>query len=354
FSVAAEHPNLGHNVWSLTYANDKGINWLLAQTPRDEHPAHVHFKTARLRDGDDAWLHVQAFTGPATWGEVDARVTSRNAISLSTHGASEIALDRDPRLEDVMKPIAISVDRKTLMFAPGALLVMHLDASGWQNGPAPHANVVKRGHIAGPIRDAFSEPLLFVYGASDPTQTRANQEVAEAWSKIRGGVDVHFPIISDTEFLARGEALANDKSLFLVGNAKSNQLVAALEPDLPIRLKNGQIMMQNGKYFSGSELGAAFIRPNPRRPDRYVVVVEGVSAIGTWRSLSLPDLLPDFVVYDEHVAPSRGQMLLGPGSVLAGGFFDDDWSLPAAVNDPLAKTKRAPAKSENDATPYLP
>jgi poly(3-hydroxybutyrate) depolymerase len=354
FSVVHEHPNLGHPVWIPTYANDKGINWLLAQPPRDLDPPHVHFKTSRLRDGDDAWLHIEQFSAPATWGEVDAKVTARNAITVSTHGVSEIQLDRDTKLLDANKPITISVDRQALVFNPDAPLVMHTEGAGWKNGAAPHANVVKQKNITGPIRDAFSEPLLFVYGASDAAQTRANLEVAKEWARIRYGVDVHYPIMSDVDFMARGESLANEKSLFLVGNARSNRVLATIEQDLPITVKNGQIVMQNGQKFSGNELGAAFIRPNPRRPDRYVVVVEGVTALGTWRSMSLPDLLPDFVVYDEHVAPSRGQMLLGPGSVMAAGFFDDDWALPADTKDPLAKTHRAPAKSESDATPYLP
>ena len=101
-------------------------------------------------------------------------------------------------------------------------------------------------------------------------------------------------------------------------------------------------------------MGAAFIRPNPRRANRYVVVVEGDDRARHVALFSLPDLLFDFVVYDEHVAPSRGQMLLGPGSVLAGGFFDNDWGFPKQTEDPLARTHRAPAKSESDATPYLP
>lgn len=354
FSIVHEHPVLGHPVWIPTYANDKGINWLLAQAPRDLDPTHVHFKTSRLRDGDDAWLHIESFSAPATWGEVDATITARNKISLVTHGVAEIQLDRDAKRLDTSHSTFIDIDNKHLLFGPDVPLEMHVDIDGWRTGPSPHANVVKRKNITGPIRDAFSEPLLFVYGASDSAQTRANLEVAKDWARIRYGVDVRYPIMSDVEFLARGESIANEKSLFLVGNSKSNRVLASIEQDLPITLKNGQIVMENGQKFSGNEMGAAFIRPNPRRTDRYVVVIEGVTALGTWRSLSLPDLLPDFVVYDEHVAPSRGQMLLGPGSVLAGGFFDDDWQLPAKTEDPLARTHRAPAKSENDATPYLP
>jgi hypothetical protein len=68
----------------------------------------------------------------------------------------------------------------------------------------------------------------------------------------------------------------------------------------------------------------------------------------------LPDLIPDFVVWDEQVAPSRGQILLGPGMLRAAGFFENDWSLPAQIDDPLGGRPRAGAKSEYDATPYLP
>jgi hypothetical protein len=47
-------------------------------------------------------------------------------------------------------------------------------------------------------------------------------------------------------------------------------------------------------------------------------------------------------------------MLLGAGSVRAAGFFGNDWSLPAATADPLARTTRPAPKSEYEATPYLP
>ena len=124
-------------------------------------------------------------------------------------------------------------------------------------------------------------------------------------------------------------------------------------PKLPIRVE-GDAVVLGGARIVGREAGAAFIRPNPERPDRYVVVVEGVDAVGTWRSLSLPDLIPDFVVYDDALASSRGQMILGTGSVRAAGFFTNAWELPLALTDPLLHTARPAAKSEYEATPYLP
>jgi hypothetical protein len=130
-------------------------------------------------------------------------------------------------------------------------------------------------------------------------------------------------------------------------------LVRELEPEFPIRV-DGDSVVVGSERIKGAELGAAFIRPNPKHPESYVAVVEGVDALGTWRSLSLPDLLPDFVVYDSRVAPSRGQVLLRSGSLRAGGFFENDWSLPAKVNDPLGVNPGPGARSEYDATPYLP
>jgi hypothetical protein len=47
-------------------------------------------------------------------------------------------------------------------------------------------------------------------------------------------------------------------------------------------------------------------------------------------------------------------MILGSGTVRAAGFFTPDWRLPASVDDPLAHADRPGARSEHEATPYLP
>jgi hypothetical protein len=249
--------------------------------------------------------------------------------------------------------MTLTVDGTQLVIAPDEPLQLHREGGAWVAGAAKHDQAFKHGDVTGPIRDAFHEPLLFVYGADDPAQTRANEEVARSWASIRGGVDVKYPIMSDTEFFAKNEPLANGRALFLVGNARSNRVVRALEADFPIKIA-GDALTIGTKRFTGPEVGAAFIRPNPKRLDRYVVVVEGLTALGTWRSLSLPDLLPDFVVYDGGIAPARGQMILSAGSALAGGVFGNDWSVPSFIDDPLATAVRPAARTEQDATPYIP
>jgi hypothetical protein len=211
---------------------------------------------------------------------------------------------------------------------------------------------LKHGTVSGEIHDVFHDPVLFVWGASDPAQARANEEAAQGWARVRWGVRVDYPILSDTDFYARGEPLANDRALFLVGNAKSNRVVRELEPSFPIRIEGDAVILGDRRLATKdgradrSQLGAVFIRPNPRRPDRYVVVVEGVGAFGTWRSLSLPDMLPDFVVFDEDVAPASGQLLLAGGKLRAGGFFGSDWSVPSET-DANAVARVIPAGTTN-------
>lgn len=352
YGIVHEHPNLGHNVWQTTYEKLKGANWLLGfRAP--EHPPWVRFRTLRLRYDASAWVHVDALKAPDRWGEIDAHVVGRRAITARTDGVRAIHFDRDPALLSPKASVEVTVDGARLTFDERESLALHIEGDHWEKGALAPSGLEKRGAVTGPFREVFHGPLVFVYGASDPAQARANEEVARAFARVRWGVSVRYPVLSDTEFLAKEEPLANDRALFLVGNARSNRVLKELEAGLPIRV-DGDAVVVGKKRVTGDEAGAAFVYPNPKRPDRYVAVIEGVTARGTWRALSLPDLLPDFIVYDADVAPARGQMVLGAGLARAAGFFRNDWSLPETTDDPLAASALPKARSEVEATPYLP
>jgi predicted esterase len=351
YDVTHEHPDLGHNVWQTTYEDLKGARWLLTHH-RPMHPRALRFKTPSTRWADDAWLHVRELSASDAWGEVIARIDAKNAIVASTRGLSALALDRDPEHIDDAAPVTVGIDGRKITFQAGEPIELHKDGAEWRAGAAVHDGPFKHGTLTGPIHDVFHEPIVFVWGATDPAQARANEEVAAAWARVRWGVHVDYPVMSDIDFFARGEALANDRALFLVGNAKSNRLVRELEPSFPLRIEGDDVVIGDRRFApkdgqaDRSQLGAAFIRPNPRRLDRYVVVVEGVGPLGTWRSLSLPDLLPDFVVFDDDVAPSSGQLLLGAGKLRAGGFFGPDWSTPPNA-DPGGVARVLPVNATN-------
>ena len=338
-----DYPDLGHNVWQTTYADLDGAKWLLDHK-RAMHPRSIRFKTSNPRWADADWVHVDALARSDAWGEVNARIVRATSISVSTHLVRALTLDRDARWIEDARPTTVTVDGCALVFQAGERMTMHREEDGWHAG-ALGGSPSKHGTVNGPIRDIFHEPILFVWGDDDPTQSRANEEAAHAWSRVRPGVRVAYPLLSDREFFARGEAVANDRCLFLVGNARSNRVVRELESQFPIRVDGQDIALVRAPDGDAdpsteripslasppwaSQLGAVFIVPNPLRPSRYVVVVEGVGAFGTWRSLSLPDLLPDYVVFDGGVAPARGSTVLGAARLRAGGYFANDWRLPA-------------------------
>jgi len=334
YAVKHEHPDLGHNVWQTTYEDLKGARWLIWHR-RPLHPRAIRFKTARTRWPDDAWVHVRELASSNDWGEVIARIDAGNVIHVATRGVGALAIDRDTERIDDAAPVSVGIDGERMTFEAGEPIELHRVSGKWRAGTALHDGPFKHASITGPIRDIFHEPVLFVWGASDPRQARANEEVARAFARVRWGVRVDYPVMSDVEFAARGEAIANDRALFLVGNARSNLVVRDLEPELPIRIDGDDVLVGAGRIApkgspGDSQLGAMFIWPNPRRRDRYVVVVEGASALGTWRSLSLPDMLPDYAVFDEDVEPARGQLMLGAGTLRTAGYFGSDWSLPSA------------------------
>jgi predicted esterase len=350
YDVTHEHPELGHNVWQPTYDDLKGAKWLLTHR-RPMHPRAIRFKTPSTRWADDSWLHVRELASSEGWGEVNARIDGKTTIAAATRGITAVAFDRDAERIDDASPVTVGVDGKKFTFQAGEPIELHKEGAEWHAGAAIHDGLFKHGTVTGPIRDVFHEPVLFVWGASDPSQARANEETARAWAHVRWGVRVDYPVMSDVEFYANGESLANDHALFLVGNAKSNRVVREFEPSFPIRIEGTDVVIGDRRFSSKtdadrSQLGTVFIRPNPRRPDRYVVVVEGVGPLGTWRSASLPDILPDFVVFDEDVGPASGQLLLAGAKLRAGGSFRMDWSTPADT-DAGAVARVIPAPTTN-------
>lgn len=343
YSVKHEHPDAGHNVWGVTYGDLKGVKWLLEHR-LDANPAHVRFRTMKTRYARSSWVTVDELVTEG-WADVEARRVGTGRVTVTTSGAAQITLALGSAAT------AVTIDGAALSFAENEPVVMHRSGAAWEKGPAVHAGAFKHGHVTGPIRDVFHEPITFVYADGD--EAKANVQIAKAFAE-RPGIPASYPMLSDTDFLARNEPLANDRSLFLVG--RDNKVLRALEAAnaaaastgtsasaggggggaaFPIHVEAGAVTIA-GQRITGREVGAAFVYPNPLRADRYVVVVAGADVAGMLRAESLPEFLPDFVVWDAALAPARGGVLLGSATLRAGGFFKNDWSLPATFADPLA------------------
>jgi hypothetical protein len=126
---------------------------------------------------------------------------------------------------------------------------------------------------------------------------------------------------ADTEASAADLA---QKSLILIGGPASNRVTADLIHSLPVRFEANAITVR-GKRYEGRDVGVSLIYPHPKNDAEYVVLHAGAGERGTLASRHLPQLVPDYLVYDGRITVQRGELLLDKRVVLDGGFFDQSW-----------------------------
>jgi hypothetical protein len=98
-----------------------------------------------------------------------------------------------------------------------------------------------------------------------------------------------------------------------------------IQDKLPIRVQGGAVSL-GSERFEGPAVAASFIFPNPLNTDRYVVVHTGVSKEALFYAAHLPELLPDYVVYDASPWGRKGGLVLENREVLTAGNFDKHWN----------------------------
>jgi hypothetical protein len=124
---------------------------------------------------------------------------------------------------------------------------------------------------------------------------------------------------NDSEMTAEDIARHN---LVLWGDPGSNQLLAKILPDLPIKWTRTDLTVGT-KTVAASDYAPILIYPNPLNPERYIVLNSSFTfRQGSTTSNSLQtSKLPDWAIIDLRTPPS----LQWPGLVVNAGFFDEHW-----------------------------
>ncbi len=321
-------PEARHNVWTITYAGGAIFRYF-ARFRRPEAPREVRLRTARERTRSSYWVSIDERAEPDQFGDVHARVSEDGLVTVTTEGVRALTLS-PPEAVVPAGPVRVVVDG-TRIEGSRPLSLHRVEGEGWEPAPVRYPLPGhKRAGASGPIRDVFHGPLLFVVGTADPGHTVVNRLVAEHWARPKGW-HVHYRIVDDTEVT---DEMAARYSLVLVGPPSSNRLLARWADRLPITI-DGEGVGVGPRCYSGPEVGTVFVAPSPASPDLSLLVIAGPSPLGTWRSTFLTDVLPDFVVFDERIAPARGEWTVsGTGaSALEAGLFGMDWSVPATLYD---------------------
>lgn len=340
YAVEHREPDLGHNVWTETYAEGAIFDWF-ARHRRPEDPARVRLVTARERTTHSYWVTIDGRAFPDRFARVDARRIEGEVAGGTVQVEATTEAVAGVTFSPAAARMRLRIDGQEFEGAvPMSLCRRHRGgvAGPWRLHRLPTEHR-KRAGVSGPIRDAFHENLLFVVGTQDPRHTLVNRAVAEDWAHPLGW-DVRYPIVDDVDVTS---AMIAEHSLVLIGPPASNALTARWNARLPIRIESDSIRVGERRH-RGAEVGVAFVAPNPDAPDRMLLVLAGPTPLGTWRSRFLPDVLPDYVVFDERIALARGAWSCGgarrddgtdsggepvPCQVIEEGFFDMVWHVRA-------------------------
>ncbi len=305
-------PNLGHNVWTETYADGAIFRWF-APHRTTQSVERVRFRTARDRHHRAYWVDVLERSSPDGFADIDATWDRAATVSVAISGATRLGLDRPSTDANVTRVVINQEAILTSLPAAFELAAGHWVVSS-RTAPA---------RFIGPIRDAYHDPLLFVYGTQDARFTILNKVVARSWARPKGWV-VHYPIIADTELTSE---MASGKTLVLIGPPWSNSALERIAHLLPMKILPDGIGMAPDTFIAATpefeNLGAAFIARNPEALESRVVVIAGLTPLAMWQALSLPDLLPDWVVFDRRIARARGAFTAGgsAASFVATGYW---------------------------------
>jgi poly(3-hydroxybutyrate) depolymerase len=331
YPVKMETPDLGHNVWDQTYQGG-AIFTHFRKYKRNAHPKQVTFTTSRLRYRDAYWVTIDDVDDFAEWATVDADWKRTGEIAIKTRNIKAMTLQNDEVLR--AHPVStIVVDGAAVPVSPEATKwPLVRSVGGWRLDTAGYVSdgIRKRPGLAGPIDDAYFEPLLFVYSDDDAAEERLTRRLAHTLRKPSRGVTVEWPVKRASEVTA---ADIETRSLVIIGTPSHNSLLRRIGASLPIRVE-GDTIAVGDERFGGSAPAAAFIYPNPINPDRYVVVYTATSLEGLFYTDHLPQTAPDYIVFDGPTWRRKGGRPLIDRPVLTAGFFDKNWNVKGEIQNP--------------------
>lgn len=311
----------------------KKIDATLAKWSQEVQPRprpEIDFVTYTLRYHQVDWLQVTGLQQHWTAGRVSAKITSDRSLELSTSGVTRLKLDfRQSPWPRLPGDVQVNIDGQAISvqdWDEAAGLQVELERKEqWSQVEVIDVGLRKRPGMQGPIDDAFCDRFLFV-APSRP----ASHGVVQRW------IDREFQYARDRwRRLMRGDIrIVNDKDLsdediqsnhlICFGDFNSNQFLREISAQLPIDWTRDELQV-GALRFDPSLHAIAFCFPNPRNPDKYVVVNSGMtfrefSNVSNSRQIAM---LPDWTVMDV----SDGEDGIFPAKVVADGFFNERWEL---------------------------
>jgi pimeloyl-ACP methyl ester carboxylesterase len=310
---------------------DRRIDSIVEQA-HDPMPRQIRFTTWTLRYNRCAWLHVDGLDKHWTQARVSADIGVSNTLSITTENVSALSVNMAPGLCPFTpsQRVRVLIDGKelsgpTVPSDKSWEVQFYKLGARWFVGTSPEKGYYKQPGLQGPIDDAFMGSFLVVRPTGKSANEKISSWVASELAHFTNEWRRHFR--GDARVKDDTDVTTNDiaaHTLVLWGDPESNQLIAKVAEQLPIRWSGSDVTVGKKKFAVANHL-PLFIHPNPLNPSRYVVLNSGF----TFREYDYLNnarqvpKLPDWAIVDVNTPPSSRW----PGKVADAGFFGERWEV---------------------------
>lgn len=295
----------GHWIADYALSNLPPTEWLKGKT-RPLKPSKIVFKTYSIRYNRAYWLRIEDFEKWGTPAEVALELKDRT-ISIVSSNVAALSLSPPKELQQGGK-VKVVWNKTVQELDPAAEINLGKIRTGLRKTPS----------LCGPVKDAFNNPFLLVYGAA----SRDSENMARRWAKEWDAFAKGYPRLRSDDKLSDKEIASNN--LLLFGTPATNKFLARVADKLPIRITEDTFAIGEHTFPSKGN-GLIFCYPNPLNPARYLVVHAGLFYGDALSDNHKYDLLPDFIVYNAD------RDYDSTNCYLCAGFFDMGWKLDPAL-----------------------
>lgn len=319
--------------------------------PDAEKRNHIRFVTYTPRYGLCDWIRIEEQLVPLNRSVVNAdfrqesstleiKTENVRALSVLRSDVRAIQIDGTSIQTTPVESTPDSTSGQNRRFESGSdsrpCLKLELTDSGWiqtfgttnsESATGHTSTLRKRSGLQGPIDDAFMDSFICVRGTGTPWN--AKHQSWCHWTLARFEREFHrwmrgrIRIVNDTEVTP--EMMASHH-LILFGDPGANSVMASIVNSLPIQWTKNSVSFDQKPRSSDSH-GIAMIYPNPKNPDRYVVINSGHTFHDAEFEASNANLYPclgDIAIirFQEDGAEFIEQ-------TISAEIFDSEWQLPS-------------------------
>ena len=311
-------PKTGHKFHPESKKRSDAFVDAQLEAKRRRAPREIRFVTYSTRYGKCHWVHIQGLERHYERAEVRARSTpAARKAEVETKNVSRISIALAQKVTE------ITLDGHQFPVKPSDAFQLHFSkrSGKWYREERPAKGRVKRPGLQGPIDDAFLGPFLVATPAKPSAKETASAareygraEFARFKKEYAKWLRANIPERPEAKI-----KIDDPKhNLVLFGDPSSNPAIAKIVKSLPIRWDKKVIRIGKHEYDAKTHV-PVFIYPNPRSPDRYIVVNSGHTFGET-----------EFRGTNAYLFPRLGDWaIVRPGpkahEVVATGFFDEEW-----------------------------